>query len=163
MNNKKTLCFLSQGSMIAQNTIKLIDSLLFNAKWVIFHLYHGEEEATFNEMLIICIIPPCSTVYSVSTLKQQSTGNYVAPLGHIISIPSQPVFAPTPYCCVLRGEATNTSFIVLKHSPIWSYDNVCSDHCISDLNQVSFQTVLWYQIRKLFQHYTNYGLMLNMS
>ena len=34
--------------------------------------------------------------YSASALKQQSAGRYVAPLGHIILIPSQPVFALTP-------------------------------------------------------------------
>jgi hypothetical protein len=32
----------------------------------------------------------------------------VAPLGHIIPIPSQPVFALTSECCMLNGEATNT-------------------------------------------------------
>ena len=32
--------------------------------------------------------------------------------GHIILIPSKPVFALAPYCCVLSGEATNTNFIV---------------------------------------------------
>ena len=32
-------------------------------------------------------------------------------LRHIILIPSQPVFALSPYC-VLSGEATNTNFIV---------------------------------------------------
>ena len=41
-----------------------------------------------------------------------AVGKYVAPLGHIILIPSQPVFALSPYCCVLSGEATNTNFIV---------------------------------------------------
>jgi hypothetical protein len=30
---------------------------------------------------------------------------------HIILIPSQPVFALTPYCCVLSHEAANTNFI----------------------------------------------------
>jgi hypothetical protein len=35
-----------------------------------------------------------------------------APLGHIILIPSQPVFALSPYCCVISGEASNTNFIV---------------------------------------------------
>ena len=39
-------------------------------------------------------------------------GRHVAPLGHIILIPSQPVFALSPQCCVLSGEATNTNFIV---------------------------------------------------
>ena len=34
--------------------------------------------------------------HSASSLKQQSAGRYVAPLGHIILIPSHPVFALTP-------------------------------------------------------------------
>ena len=34
--------------------------------------------------------------YSASSLKQQSTARHVAPLGHIILIPSQPVFALPP-------------------------------------------------------------------
>ena len=34
--------------------------------------------------------------YSASSLKQQSAGRHVAPPGHIIPIPSQPVFALTP-------------------------------------------------------------------
>jgi hypothetical protein len=33
--------------------------------------------------------------YSASSLKQQSSGKHVAPLGHIILIPSQPVFKHT--------------------------------------------------------------------
>ena len=33
---------------------------------------------------------------SASALKQQSAGRHVAPLGHIIPIPSQPVFALSP-------------------------------------------------------------------
>ena len=40
--------------------------------------------------------------YSASSLKQKSAGRHVAPLGHIILIPSQPI-------C---GEATNSNFIV---------------------------------------------------
>ena len=34
--------------------------------------------------------------YSASSLKQQYTGRHVAPLGHIILIPSQPVLALSP-------------------------------------------------------------------
>jgi hypothetical protein len=34
--------------------------------------------------------------YSASSLKQHSAGRHVAPLGHIIPIPSQPVFAFSP-------------------------------------------------------------------
>ena len=36
----------------------------------------------------------------------------VTSLGHIILIPSQPVFALSPKCCMLSGEATNTNFII---------------------------------------------------
>ena len=39
-------------------------------------------------------------------------GRHVAPLGHIILIPSHPVFALSSYCCVLSEEATNTNVIV---------------------------------------------------
>ena len=41
--------------------------------------------------------------YSASSLKQQSTGRHVAPLGHIILILNQSVFS---------GEATNSNFII---------------------------------------------------
>ena len=34
--------------------------------------------------------------YSASSLKQQSAGRHVAPLGNIILIQSQPVFALSP-------------------------------------------------------------------
>ena len=34
--------------------------------------------------------------YSASSLKQQSAGRHLAPLGHFILIPSQPVFALSP-------------------------------------------------------------------
>jgi hypothetical protein len=52
--------------------------------------------------------------YSASSLKQRSAGRHVAPRGHIILIPSQPVFALSPYCRVLSGEATNTNFLVFR-------------------------------------------------
>ena len=35
-------------------------------------------------------------LHSASSLKQQSVGRHVAPLGHIILIPSHPVFALSP-------------------------------------------------------------------
>jgi hypothetical protein len=52
--------------------------------------------------------------YSASSLKQQSVGRHIAPLWHIILIPSQPVFVLSPWCCMLSGEATNTNFIVFS-------------------------------------------------
>ena len=50
--------------------------------------------------------------YSASSLKQQSADRHVAPLGHIILIPYQLVFALSPSCCIIIGEATNTNFTV---------------------------------------------------
>jgi hypothetical protein len=44
--------------------------------------------------------------YNASSLKQQSAGRHVAPLGHIILIPSQPAF-------------TNTNFIVFGLTRPW--------------------------------------------
>ena len=35
-------------------------------------------------------------LYSASSLKQQSAGRHVAPLGHIILIQNQPVFVLSP-------------------------------------------------------------------
>jgi len=49
---------------------------------------------------------------SASSLKQQSVGRDVVPVGHIILIPSQPVFIITPQCSMLIREATNTKFII---------------------------------------------------
>jgi hypothetical protein len=46
-------------------------------------------------------------------MLQQSVDRYDAPFRHIILILTQPVFAVSPYCCILRGEATNTNLIVL--------------------------------------------------
>jgi hypothetical protein len=48
---------------------------------------------------------------NASSLKQQFAGRHGAPFGHIILIPSQPVFALSSECCMLSGEATNTNFI----------------------------------------------------
>ena len=60
--------------------------------------------------------------YSAGT-QQQSAGGYVAPFGHIIVISSQPVFALTPYWCMLSVEATNTNFSYLD----W-YDRGSNSH-----------------------------------
>jgi hypothetical protein len=49
---------------------------------------------------------------SASSLKQQSADRLVVPLGHIILIPSQPVFALSFHCYMLSWEAANTNVIV---------------------------------------------------
>jgi hypothetical protein len=53
-----------------------------------------------------------SVLEVLNPLRQQSMDRHVVPHGHIILIQSQPVFALSPYCCVLSREATNTKFIV---------------------------------------------------
>ena len=50
---------------------------------------------------------------SVISPKQPSTGIYVAPCGHNILIPNQPVFALTPECCVFGAKTANTNFVGL--------------------------------------------------
>ena len=47
-----------------------------------------------------------------SSLKQQFADRHVAPFGYIILIPRQPVFALSPWCCVLSGETTYNNVIV---------------------------------------------------
>jgi hypothetical protein len=47
-------------------------------------------------MSALYYINTTSWIFSASSLKQQSTGIYVAPLEHIVLILSQPVFARTP-------------------------------------------------------------------
>jgi hypothetical protein len=49
--------------------------------------------------------------YSAISLKQQSADRHVAPLGHIILIPIQPVFVLTP-CCFVRIEEAKHSYII---------------------------------------------------
>ena len=47
----------------------------------------------------VCFVPDshtCKDNYRTSSMKQQSTGTHVTPLGHIILIPRQPVFSLTP-------------------------------------------------------------------
>jgi hypothetical protein len=56
--------------------------LLLNANSAIFQLYYGENKYIFNKMMM--------------RSEQQSADRHVAPLGHIILIPSQPVFALYP-------------------------------------------------------------------
>jgi hypothetical protein len=48
-----------------------------------------------NDVLIVLDQHAWLDLYCASSLKQRSAGRHVAPLGHIISIPGQPVFALT--------------------------------------------------------------------
>ena len=66
-----------------------------------FQLYHGENKLINfqwddDEVCFVLDQHVKLDVYSASSLKQQSPGRYVAPLEHIIPIPSQAVFALSP-------------------------------------------------------------------
>ena len=78
--------------------------LLFNAKWVIYQLYHWRTSR-------IWWVHAKLDFYTSSSLIQKSTSRHVISLGHIILIPSQPVFALTQQRWVLTWEATYTNYI----------------------------------------------------
>ena len=71
--------------------------LLFSANSAICQLYHGENKLIFNEVMDGSALYQKKhaelAFYSASSLKQLSADRHVATLGHIILIPSQPVFA----------------------------------------------------------------------
>jgi hypothetical protein len=90
----------------------VITWLLFNANSAIFQLYHGVNKLVFNEMMMRSALYLVGFFHSASSLKQQSADRHVTLLGHIILIQSQPVFALSPQCSMLSGEATNTYFLV---------------------------------------------------
>jgi hypothetical protein len=61
--------------------------------------------------------PKTMKLVFVSSLKQQFADKRVTSLGHIILISSRPVFALSPYCCVLTREATNINLHRLWYDP----------------------------------------------
>ena len=91
--------------------------LLLNINWAIFQLYHEENKITFNDDNDIRFVLDQHAyldLYSTGSLKQQSDSSHVAPILHIIPIPSWPFFAPSPESCVLRGETANTNCIIFR-------------------------------------------------
>jgi hypothetical protein len=76
-----------------------VSDRFFDDKCAIFQqlVYHGENK--LNLMMSRCrfVLDKHAyfDLYSASSLKQHFVGRYVIPLGHIILIPSQPIFALT--------------------------------------------------------------------
>ena len=76
--------------------------LLFSANSAIFFSYIKASTSKLSMRLDdgeVCFVLDHHAglnLYSASTLKQQFVSIHVAPLGHIILIPSQPVFALLP-------------------------------------------------------------------
>ena len=99
-----------------EEVIIMSEWLLFNAKISNFSAISWREQVNFqwddDGVHFVLDQHAWLDFYSASSFKQQSADRHVASLGHIILIPIQPVFALSPYCCVLSGEETNTNFIV---------------------------------------------------
>ena len=96
------------------NHVKWVSEwLFFNAKWAMFSAISWREQVTFqwdNDVFRSVLGRQTREVdfKSVSSLKQQSTGRLVVPLGHSILIPSQLFFK----CRTRSAEPENTNFIV---------------------------------------------------
>ena len=89
--------------------------MVLSANTAIFQLHHGENKLIWNdddEGRLVLDPHVKLNFHSSSSLKQQSAERHVAPLGYIILIPSQPVFALSHERCVFSGKATYTNFIV---------------------------------------------------
>ena len=90
--------------------------LLFNANSAIFSTamsWREQVNCQWDDYEVRFVLDQHAKLdfYSASSLKR--AGRHVTPLGHIILIPSQPVFVLSPKCCVLSGEATHINFIAL--------------------------------------------------
>jgi hypothetical protein len=79
--------------------------LLFSANSAIWQLYHGENKLHFcnfqrndDEARFVLDQHALLGFYCASLLQQQSEDRHVAPLGHIILIPSQPVLLLNVVC-----------------------------------------------------------------
>jgi hypothetical protein len=92
----------------------------------VYQLYDGETKLHVDEMMIMSTLYLTKTlswifIVRARTLKQQPVGRHIAPLGHIILIPSQPVLTLSHQWYVLSGEATQ----IHLWSLVWS--NWCSN------------------------------------
>ena len=85
-------------------------------RWAVI-IISWQEQARFSWWCLLCARPThWVEFYSASSLKQQSLDRHVAPLGHIILIPSQPVF--TPQCLIaLHLEIQLTPYLQLSVPP----------------------------------------------
>ena len=70
--------------------------IVFIANSAIFQLINFQSDDTCNYIWFVLDQHAKLDFYSASSLKQQSADRLVAPLGHIILIPRQPVFALSP-------------------------------------------------------------------
>ena len=104
-----------------------------------------------------------------SSLKQQFVDRHVDPHGHIILIPSQPIFALSPSCCMLSGEATNTNLIVigltrtgLKPTIYWTWGEHADHYTIDAVLFYFFDIIKWTKCIGSNEHVIAY-LVFNLT
>ena len=78
--------------------------LLFNVIWAIFIMAKTRYIWWDNDVRFVLGHHVGLDLYGVIALKQQFSGIHVAPLGHIILIPSKHVFALTAECCMEKQK-----------------------------------------------------------
>ena len=89
--------------------------VFFIAKSALLQLYQDQSNFSMRSWWGSFCTRPTRLVYLFVVLAGWNNSPRIdmsPPLGNIIQIPSQPVFALSAYCCVLSGEATNTNVIV---------------------------------------------------
>jgi hypothetical protein len=89
--------------------------VFFIAKSALLQLYQDQSKFSMRSWWGPFCTRPICLVYFFVVLAGWNNSPRIdmsPPLGHIIQIPSQPVFALSAYGCVLSGEATHTNVIV---------------------------------------------------
>jgi hypothetical protein len=85
--------------MSIKQMMQVSEWLLFNTNSASSQLYRGENndfQGDDDKVSFVLDQHVDLDFYRASSLKQQSAGRHIAPLGHIIPIPSRPVFALSP-------------------------------------------------------------------
>jgi len=87
---------------------------LSNAKWACFsYIMARKSYIQWNDDDVVrFLLDQHAKCDCYTSLKQQSAGRHVVPLGHIISIPTPAAFALIRNCYVLDGEAIKANIIV---------------------------------------------------
>jgi hypothetical protein len=117
-----------------------VSAYCLTPKWAIFQVYSWWQQVTFwwddDDVRFVLDQNAELDFCSARLLKQQSAGRHVSPLGHIIPIPSQPVFDLTLSFYVLTEEATNANLLVF------------------DLTRTGLEPTIYRTWAELANHYT---------
>ena len=124
-NRRCSSCHRSQGVYLIRflqgiymYNITIYFDVISLREWVIvansaiFQLYHGENKLISNEMMMMTALyyNTLSWIFIVLAHWNNSPRIDIFPHSETLSCP--PVFALSPYCCVLSGETANTNFMV---------------------------------------------------